>query len=100
MHCGFVPLSDEQVEPAGEPAPFELTLLGRAVASARGAARLTIRDLAARSGVEPSVLRDIEQARVDCDLKDLHAIAHALGIRFSQLIASGETGSAGGSGRA
>lgn len=73
------------------PPPYDEAELGLAVARARQRAKLTLEQLAERSGVSRRQIIDIEQAKKTPMITTLHALAHGLGIRVGDLAQSGCT---------
>ena len=71
------------------PPPYDVTALGLSIAKARQAARLTLEQLAERSGISRRQLIDIEQANKTPLITTLHAIAHGLGIPVGDLAQHG-----------
>jgi transcriptional regulator with XRE-family HTH domain len=61
--------------------------LRRELSRLRHARGLTYDELAERSGVARSVLVTVETGAAQASLRTWHAIAHALGIRFADLMA-------------
>ncbi|MFI1989092.1 helix-turn-helix domain-containing protein [Actinoplanes sp. NPDC020271] len=71
-------------------------LLGVSVGAAfwrtREAAGLTLEDLERRSKVPREVLAKLEVSAGDCKVDVLHAVAHALAVPLSRLVADAEAG--------
>lgn len=71
------------------PPPYDVAALGLSIAKARQAAKLTLEQLAERSGISRRQLIDIEQANKTPLITTLHAIAHGLNLPVGQLAQSG-----------
>jgi transcriptional regulator with XRE-family HTH domain len=73
--------------------------LGARIRHERRLANLTVRELAARVGLSPSLISQIELARATPSVSTLWAIAGELGLSVADLFNSAETGSQRGSRR-
>lgn len=62
--------------------------VGRAVKASREAQKLTLRALAAKSGVSPSMISDIERGAKSPTISTLTVVAAALGVPMSALVES------------
>ena len=69
------------------PPPANLRELGLAVSTARRSRGLTLEDLAERAGISRQTVINIEMAHKAARIDTLHAIAHALEVPLSDLIA-------------
>jgi transcriptional regulator with XRE-family HTH domain len=72
---------------SGAPARSDLELLGALVRARRQAAALSLRDLAARTGVSNAYLSQLERGRHEPSLSVLRAVAEALDLPLGGLLA-------------
>jgi transcriptional regulator with XRE-family HTH domain len=72
--------------------------MGERLRTARQARNLTLRDLAQRLGVSPSMISQIETGRASPSVSTLYAIASELDISLDELLFSDRRTSAGGDG--
>lgn len=78
----------------------DLSPLGDAVRRARGARKLTIRELSSRSGLSPRFLSDLELGRGNISIARLIDVARALEISLGELVAPIDAAAARGRGDA
>jgi transcriptional regulator with XRE-family HTH domain len=76
--------------------PDELLLLGRAIREARTEREIGVPELAAAAGIEPSVIGDLEEGRLDPTYDLLLAIADSLSVQPSTLVLRAEAMREGG----
>jgi transcriptional regulator with XRE-family HTH domain len=79
--------------PAGTRAETVSEALGGRIRTERHRAGLTVRGLAARTGVSPSLISQIERGRATPSVATLWSIATELGISIADLFSETETGS-------
>ncbi|MGN6371431.1 MAG: helix-turn-helix domain-containing protein [Solirubrobacteraceae bacterium] len=77
---------------AGGAEPFDTVALGARVRALREASRLSLRDLAARSGVSAPMLSQVERGETSPTLALAGRIAAGLDLRLSQLLRLDEDG--------
>lgn len=63
-----------------------LRLLGRRITELRQQRQMTLDTLAARTGLDPSELSDIEAGRVDTPITTIFLLARAFGITADKLL--------------
>jgi transcriptional regulator with XRE-family HTH domain len=83
----------------GHPVEIVSEALGARIREERRLANLTVRELAARVGLSPSLISQIELARATPSVSTLWAIASELGLSVADLFTSVEGGAAGASRR-
>src|SRR4029077_10515888 len=69
-----------------------LSRLGRRVRTLRGDPALTLRDLAARSGISERFLVQVEAGAANISVRKLAGLAHALGTSPAELLGGGPGG--------
>lgn len=74
----------------------ELGEMGERLRAARRARSLSLRDLAGRLGVSPSLISQVETGRASPSVATLYAIATELEVSLDDLLFTGRTGSAPG----
>jgi transcriptional regulator with XRE-family HTH domain len=85
-------ISPEAAPPAATPDPLDPVVLGARVKALREASSLSLRDLAARSGVSAPMLSQVERGDTSPTLTVAARIAAGLELRLSQLLRLDEDG--------
>ncbi|MEU4420986.1 helix-turn-helix transcriptional regulator [Actinoplanes sp. NPDC024001] len=81
--------SSGDADASAEIPPYDAGKLGAALAGARLRAKMTLDQLALKSGVSRRMIVDIERGHKGCTLRTLHALAHAVGVPLSVLADAG-----------